>query len=257
MSPGDRTRHQIDFVMIKQSYQNSITQCKTYPGADVGSDHNPVIARMKVKLKKPEMKTNKPSLGKIPASAFKDNYMVEVKNRYEVLAEEDCTLTIPIEESITKDYNRLRDSIISADKEVKYEKPKNKKPWITQEILDQMAERKKKKNTPEYRALNKKIQRNCEKAHETWLEERCEEIEENSRLGQARLMHEGIKNITGKKRANKPSLSIKDKNGKLLHDKDKILDRWKEYIGELFDNNRPGMPTVSNAEELQREHSKR
>ena len=42
------------------------------------------------------------------------------------------------------------------------------------------------------------------------------------------------KTLTGKKRANKPSSSIRDKNGKLLHDKDKILDRWKEY-----DDNRP------------------
>ena len=74
-----------------------------------------------------------------------------------------------------------------------------------------MAERKKKKNTPEYRALNRQVQRNCEIAHEMWLEERCEEIEENSRLGQSKLMHEEIKNISGKKRVNKPSLSIKDK----------------------------------------------
>ena len=163
---------------------------------DEGSDHNPEIARMLVKLKKPEQKTNTPSLGKIPASAFKDNYMVEVRNRYEVLAEEDETLTTSIEESITKEYNRLRDSIIYAAKEIKHEKPKNKKPWITQEILNQMAERKKKKNTPEYRALNRQIQRNCEIAHEMWLEERCEEIEENSRLGQAKLIHEEIIKIS-------------------------------------------------------------
>ena len=201
-----------------------------------------------VKLKKPEQKTNTPSLGKIPVSAFKDNYMIEVNNRYEVLAEEDETLTMSIEEYITNEYNRLRDSFISATKEVKYQKPKNKKPWITQEILDQMTDRKKKKHTPEYRTLNRQIHRSCEIAHEKWLEERCEEIEENSRLGQARLMHEGIKNIAGKKRANKPSLSIKDKNGKLLHDKDKILERWKEYIGDLFHDNRPEMPTISNTE---------
>ena len=79
ISPGDRTRHQLDFVMIRQRYKNSITQCKTYPGADVGSDHNPVIARITVKLKKPDQRSNDTSLGKLPASAFTENFMVEVK----------------------------------------------------------------------------------------------------------------------------------------------------------------------------------
>ena len=111
-----------------------------------------------------------------------------------------------------------------------------------------MAERKKKKNTPEYRSLNREIQRNCEKAHEKWLEDSCAEIEKHSKLGRSKLMHDEIKKLTGKKRSNEPSLSIKDKNGKLLHDKDKILERWKEYIGELFDDNRPEMPSMVNSD---------
>ena len=53
--------------------------------------------------------------------------------------------------------------------------------------------------------------------------------------------------ITLPKRANKISLSIKDKNGKRIH-KDKILESWKEYIGEIFDDNRTEMPTMSNIE---------
>ena len=57
----------------------------------------------------------------------------------------------------------------------------------------------------------------------------------NSKLGRSKIMHDEIKKLTGKKSSNKPSLSIKDKNGILLDDKDKILERWKEYIGEIFD----------------------
>ena len=117
---------------------------------------------------------------------------------------------------------------------MKYKRPENKKPWITEDILQQMAERKKKKNTPEYKALNRQIQRNCEAAHEQWLNERCAEIESHHYTGQSKQMHEEIKIITGKKRKNRPSISIKDKNGKLLHDKEKLLKRWKEYKGVLF-----------------------
>ena len=104
--------------MIRQRYKNSITQCKTYPGADIGSDHNPVIARITVKLKRPDQKSNDISLGKLPDSAFTDNFRVEVKNRFEVLANEDEPQNLTVEETITKDYARLKDSIISAAKDI-------------------------------------------------------------------------------------------------------------------------------------------
>ena len=42
-------------------------------------------------------------------------------------------------------------------------------------------------------------------------------------------------NIEGKKRTNKPSMYINVKIEKLLHDKDKLLERWKEYIQEHGD----------------------
>ena len=51
-SPGDRVRNQIDCITINERFWNSITQCKTYPGADYDSDHIPVISNFTVKLKK-------------------------------------------------------------------------------------------------------------------------------------------------------------------------------------------------------------
>ena len=51
-SPGDVSRNQIDYILIRSRHRNSIKKCKTYPGADIGSDHNPVIANILVKLKR-------------------------------------------------------------------------------------------------------------------------------------------------------------------------------------------------------------
>ena len=53
-SPGDRIRDQIDYITINKRFRNSISQVKTYPGADCGGgcDHVPVVAEMRVKLKK-------------------------------------------------------------------------------------------------------------------------------------------------------------------------------------------------------------
>ena len=39
-----------DYILVRKRHRNSIKQCKTYPGADIGSDHNPVIASVSVRL---------------------------------------------------------------------------------------------------------------------------------------------------------------------------------------------------------------
>ncbi|GFO04704.1 craniofacial development protein 2-like protein [Plakobranchus ocellatus] len=51
-SPGDKTRNQIDYMMISKRYRNALLLAKTYPSADCYSDHVPVVGKFKLKLKK-------------------------------------------------------------------------------------------------------------------------------------------------------------------------------------------------------------
>ena len=34
--------------MVRNRFRNSVKQVKTYPGADVDSDHNPVVCKIKI-----------------------------------------------------------------------------------------------------------------------------------------------------------------------------------------------------------------
>ena len=38
--------------MINTRFRNSVKQTKSYPGADIGSGHNPVVATVKINLKR-------------------------------------------------------------------------------------------------------------------------------------------------------------------------------------------------------------
>ena len=38
--------------MYNERFKNSVKQAKAYPGADINSDHNPVVVKTKIKLKK-------------------------------------------------------------------------------------------------------------------------------------------------------------------------------------------------------------
>ena len=52
--------------------------------------------------------------------------------------------------------------------------------------------------------------------------------------------------MVGSKKNSSSDGYIKDKNGKMLFEKDQVLNRWAEYVGELFEDTRPSLPVPSN-----------
>ena len=78
-SPDGQHWNQIDYILCSQRWRSSIQSAKTRPGADCGSDHEILIAKFRLKLKKVG-KTTRPfryDLNQIPY-----DYTVEVRNRF-------------------------------------------------------------------------------------------------------------------------------------------------------------------------------
>ena len=81
-SPDGQYQNQIDYILCSQRWRSSIQSAKTGPGADCGSDHELLIAKFRLKLKKVG-KTTRPfkcDLNQIPY-----DYTVEVRNRFKGL----------------------------------------------------------------------------------------------------------------------------------------------------------------------------
>ena len=87
-----------------------------------------------------------------------------------------------------------------------------------------------------HKEINKEIKRKCDQAKEKWLNEQCEEIE-TELYKEPKAMYKRIQKITGRK-ANSKTGCIKSKDGSTIMEKDKKLERWSEYISELFDDDR-------------------
>ena len=51
-SPDGQQRNQIDYILCSQRWRSSIQSAKTRPGADCSSDHELLIAKFRLKLKK-------------------------------------------------------------------------------------------------------------------------------------------------------------------------------------------------------------
>ena len=79
ISPDGQHQNQIDYILCSQRWKSSLQSTKTRPGADCGSDHELLIAKLILKLKEVG-KTTRPfryDLNQIPY-----DYTVEVRNRF-------------------------------------------------------------------------------------------------------------------------------------------------------------------------------
>ena len=76
-SPDSQHQNQIDYILCSQRWRSSIQPIKTQPGADCGSDHELLITKFRLKLKKAgkTARSFRYDLNQIPY-----DYTVEVRN---------------------------------------------------------------------------------------------------------------------------------------------------------------------------------
>ena len=124
-SPDGQHRNQIDYILCSQRWRSSIQLGKTRLGADCGSDHELLIAKFRLKLKKVG-KTTRPfryNVNQIPY-----DYRVEVRNRFEGLDQID---RVP-DELWTEVHDTVQETGI---KTVPMEKKCKKATWLSWEAL--------------------------------------------------------------------------------------------------------------------------
>ena len=153
------------------------TVSKNRPGADCGSDHEHLVVKFRLKLKKVEKTTRalKYDLNQIPY-----NYTVEVRNRFKGL---DLTDRVP-DELWTEVYDIVQETGI---KTIPKKKKCIKAKWLSDEALQIVVKRrdvKRKEEKERYTHLNAEFQARRHK--KAFLSDQCTEIEENNRMGETR-----------------------------------------------------------------------
>ena len=86
-SPDGQHRNQMDYILCSQRWRSSIQSAKTRPGTDCGSNHELLIAKFRLKLKK-VWETTRPfryDLNQVP-----NDYTVDLKNRFKGLDLIEC-----------------------------------------------------------------------------------------------------------------------------------------------------------------------
>ena len=157
---------------------------------------------------------------------MQEKFRISVQNKFSALEEI---------EDVEQQWEKLKTSINDAAKEIIPDRTtKAKKKWMTEEILNLMEDRRiNKNNQDEYERLNKEIRHKGNLAKETWLKKQCEEMENQN----SKDLHRKIKDLCHTKTGGSTGC-LKSKDGNIIMDKDKILERWTEYIGDLYNDNR-------------------
>ena len=161
--------YQIDYILCSQRWRSSIQSTKTRPGADCSSDHELLIAKFRLKLKKAG-KTTRPfryDLNQIPY-----DYTVEVRNRFKGL---DLIDRVPDEL-----WTEVRDIVQMGIKTIPMEKKCKKAKWLSGEALQIAVKRREVKSKGEkerYKHLKAEFQRIARRDKKAFLSDQCKEIE--------------------------------------------------------------------------------
>ena len=173
-SPDGQYRSQIDYILCSQRWRSSLQSTKTRLRADCGSDHELLIAKFRLKLKKVG-KTTTPSRYDINQILY--FYTVEVTNRFQGL---DLIDRVP-EELWTKVCDIVQEAVI---KTISKKKKGKKAKWLSEEAL-QIAEKRKdakgKEENERYTHLNAEFHKIARRDKKAFLHDQCKEIEENNR----------------------------------------------------------------------------
>ena len=237
--PGDSGRYQIDYIMVRQRYKNSVKNSRSYPGADADSDHNLVMMHCEVRFKK----LNKSKrIKRWNLEALKG----EKRREYQELVDRNSDETKEMG-TIEEKWENIKTGIVrAAEKAIgSVETRKLKKQWVTEEMTRKMDERREWKNVNtdigkmKYRKLNNQLRRITTRAKENWWKKQCEEMEKLQKEGEMGALYAKVKLLSGGKRGQMVP-KIKDKTGRTLIEQEDIQDRWREYVEELYDSdNRP------------------
>ena len=144
--------------------------------------------------------------------------------------------------TVEEEWVALRDDIVkAAEDQIGRKTRPRKNPWVTQEILNLIDERRNYKNAAnelgrrEYKRLKNEVDMKCKLAKQESLEDKCKSVEECITRGKIDRAYRKIKETFGDKKSS--CMNIKSSDGKPVLGKEGKAERWKEYIEGLYQGN--------------------
>jgi hypothetical protein len=222
-APGDRSRHQLDYILVKHQFTNSVKDVQTLPGADIDSDHNSLVAKICTRLKKiMRFQKRRPQWDLEKVYTQKQTVQDTLERKLGAI---ECDSG-----NVEMRWNNIKERVLDTLSDlVGKVKKKARKPWITLEMISKMDERRKWKNVnteegrKNYRRLRNEFKRATDNAKKEYLESICNEIMEFQRIGRYDLMYMKTKELGSKETQGIQNTGIKDSQGNRIVEQSQVL----------------------------------
>ena len=250
--PNGIHENQIDHFAYSRKFRRCFTDVRVMKGATVGSDHNLVVGKVKLKLKKNWKDKTKSrqkfntTLLKNPAK--KEEFQITLQNRFQVL--EDLPEDTPVEDK----WELFKEATTSTCKEVLGTRKYCHKDWITTETIQNIEERRKKHDAvlrsktregkrraaAELTEANDAVKTSARADKRRYLEDLAGEAEEAASFGDSQTLYGTIRRLAGN--FGKPDVPVKDKEGNTIPGERRQLERWREHFEDLLNRPAPANP---------------
>ena len=138
-APDGITKKQIDYILVEKRVASGVNGHKTrsFPGADIGSDHNLVMTTLKLKVKKirrqPPART-KYNVKRLNDVNVQESFKVKIGVKFSPLMDLADPSIQNLTDQFTEGMNEVALEILGKEK-------KMKQPWMTAEIMEKCDER--------------------------------------------------------------------------------------------------------------------
>ena len=250
ISPNRRDKNQIDHIAINGTWRRSLLDVRARRGADVGSDHHLVTARIRMKLRRIDLQQTGHSrfnVNKLDDPAVKKSFLTQLKIELHDHTNNNV-------DEINTLLNAVKKSYQEASKEIMGYREKKHKEWISQEAWQKIKERRnikqklqgiksellKEQQTQIYKDADRTVKQLTRRDKREYLEDMATQAEEAAHKVDQATLYTITKQVCGQFRKNLDA-PIKDKDGKLLISEETQYVRWAEYFSEIL--NRPSPET--------------
>ena len=228
--PNGTTKNQIDHICISKKWKKSLLDVRTQRGADIGSDHELLMAKIKLKLstKKSVKPTKRYNTNLLQDDRYTTLYQVEIGNKFQSLSSE---VHLDVNERWERISSVIKDS---AESTIGFKKPV-KERWLTNETKKLMKKRAlagKHRKGRTYHKLCKEVKKAVKLDQNKWYEDQATMMEEARRRNDTRTVYQCIGRLSGK--SQNKAVNVKDSDGNLITSKTGKLTRWRDHFSGLL-----------------------